>query len=177
MTSALQTLVCSLRPSNLTATSSSFSKCSKYRQHSTAALLPRLRNWRTGGIPAPPSLIHHEQKKPLALSEEEDDEHNQKRPHSRNFPPHRTPTPRELLVHQETIRSNFPEGWNPQRKLSRDAMEGVRSLHAHDPAVFTTPLLAEKFRISPEAVRRILKKQVAAFEGAPHGAGPAGTED
>jgi len=36
-------------------------------------------------------------------------------------------------------------------------MDGLRSLHAHDPDTFTTPVLADKFHISPEAVRRILR--------------------
>lgn len=32
-------------------------------------------------------------------------------------------------------------------------------MHAQHPEVFTTPVLAEKFKISPEAVRRILKSK------------------
>ena len=36
-------------------------------------------------------------------------------------------------------------------------MDGLRALHAHDPDTFTTPVLADKFRVSPEAVRRILR--------------------
>lgn len=38
-------------------------------------------------------------------------------------------------------------------------MAGVRTLHKLDPVQFSTPLLAARFRISPEAVRRILKSQ------------------
>jgi len=57
------------------------------------------------------------------------------------------------------MKERFPEGWNPPRKISRDAMEGLRSLHAHDPTTFSTPVLAEKFQISPEAVRRILRSK------------------
>ena len=48
-------------------------------------------------------------------------------------------------------------GWNPLKKLSPEAMEGVRALHAKDPVEFSTPKLAERFEISPEAIRRILK--------------------
>ena len=55
------------------------------------------------------------------------------------------------------MEASFPDGWNPPRKLSREAMAGLRSLHATNPQLFSTPMLAEKFRISPEAVRRILK--------------------
>jgi hypothetical protein len=38
-------------------------------------------------------------------------------------------------------------------------MDGLRQLHRFDPETFSTPVLAEKFRISPEAVRRILKSK------------------
>ncbi|KAJ4495751.1 hypothetical protein C8J55DRAFT_532367 [Lentinula edodes] len=57
------------------------------------------------------------------------------------------------------IREEFPDGWNPPRKLSREAMEGLRQLYHLDKTKFTTPVLAEKFKISPEAVRRILKSR------------------
>nr|VWO94518.1 Cytochrome P450 monooxygenase CYP52X1 [Ganoderma boninense] len=36
-------------------------------------------------------------------------------------------------------------------------MDSLRQLHKVDPETFSTPMLAERFRISPEAVRRILK--------------------
>jgi len=38
-------------------------------------------------------------------------------------------------------------------------MDGLRELHKFDPVKFSTPVLAERFRISPEAVRRILKSK------------------
>jgi hypothetical protein len=38
-------------------------------------------------------------------------------------------------------------------------MDDLRSLHAQDPYAWSTPRLAERFRISPEAVRRILKSK------------------
>ena len=38
-------------------------------------------------------------------------------------------------------------------------MDGLRALHSHNPEQFTTPVLAAQFRISPEAVRRILKSK------------------
>ena len=61
--------------------------------------------------------------------------------------------------HRTTLKEKFPEGWNPPRKISREAMDGLRALHGHDPHTFSTPVLAEKFKISPEAVRRILKSK------------------
>lgn len=51
------------------------------------------------------------------------------------------------------------EGWKPRRKVSPDAMEGIRILHAQYPERFTTSVLANQFEISPEAIRRILKSK------------------
>lgn len=53
----------------------------------------------------------------------------------------------------------FPNGWNPPKKLSPDALDGIRSLHASAPDRFTTAVLAEEFKISPESIRRILKSK------------------
>ena len=57
------------------------------------------------------------------------------------------------------MRKAFPEGWAPPRKLSREAMDAVRHLHRLDPKKFNTPMIADRFKISPEAVRRILKSK------------------
>jgi len=38
-------------------------------------------------------------------------------------------------------------------------MDGLRMLHSHSPETFTTSVLAERFKISPEAVRRILRSR------------------
>jgi hypothetical protein len=51
------------------------------------------------------------------------------------------------------------EAWNPRKKLSPDTMEGIRHLHNTQPTKFTTPILAEHFKVSPEAIRRILKSK------------------
>ncbi len=49
--------------------------------------------------------------------------------------------------------------WAPLRKLSPDALEGIRALHAQYPDQFPTAVLAEHFKISAEAIRRILKSK------------------
>jgi hypothetical protein len=49
------------------------------------------------------------------------------------------------------------EAWNPRKKLSPDTQEGIRHLHQTHPEKFTTAVLADNFRVSPEAIRRILK--------------------
>ncbi|MCJ1259806.1 Required for respiratory growth protein 9 mitochondrial [Lignoscripta atroalba] len=51
------------------------------------------------------------------------------------------------------------QGWNPRKRLSPDALEGIRALHAQYPTKYTTPTLADQFKVSPEAIRRILKSK------------------
>lgn len=51
------------------------------------------------------------------------------------------------------------EAWNPRKKLSPDTMEGIRHLNQTQPDKFTTPILANYFKVSPEAIRRILKSK------------------
>ena len=51
------------------------------------------------------------------------------------------------------------EGWNPRKKISPDAMDGIRALHEEDPERWSTPVLAEHFKVSAEAIRRILKSK------------------
>ena len=50
-------------------------------------------------------------------------------------------------------------GWSPRKRLSPDTLEGIRALHAQHPDKFTTPVLAAQFKVSPEAIRRILKSK------------------
>jgi len=49
------------------------------------------------------------------------------------------------------------EAWNPRKKLSPDTMEGIRHLNSMHPDKFTTPVLSQHFKVSVEAIRRILK--------------------
>lgn len=49
--------------------------------------------------------------------------------------------------------------WSPRKRLSPDALSGIRALHAQYPTKYTTPVLAEQFKVSPEAIRRILKSK------------------
>ena len=59
---------------------------------------------------------------------------------------------------KDALKKKFGEqGWNPRKKLSPDTLEGIRALHQQYPQKYTTPVLAEQFKISPEAIRRILK--------------------
>ena len=92
--------------------------------------------------------------------EEEEAEYAKKMRHQTdNFTPESDPTPVRWAKHRASLKEKFPDGWAPPHKLSRAAMDGLRALHAHDPDTFATPVLAAKFRISPEAVRRILRSK------------------
>lgn len=65
----------------------------------------------------------------------------------------------EWQIQKESLQSKFPAGWSPFRRLSPEALDGIRALHAQYPDLFTTPVLADRFKVSPEAIRRILKSK------------------
>ena len=50
-------------------------------------------------------------------------------------------------------------GWCPRKRLSPDVLESIRTLNSQSPEKYTTPVLAEHFKVSPEAIRRILKSK------------------
>ncbi|KAF8609645.1 hypothetical protein BDV93DRAFT_518427 [Ceratobasidium sp. AG-I] len=77
-------------------------------------------------------------------------------PRGRDRPP---PTPHQYLTHRATMKRMYPEGWAPPRTISREAMESLREMNQRDPIQFRVPVLAAKFKISPEAVSRILKSK------------------
>jgi hypothetical protein len=119
------------------------------------------RNWKIpAGYPEP---------EPLAPAASETFEAGPSKPLADDLPPPverrapKEPTPREYVAHTKAMKDRFPKqagiSWNPPRKLSRQAIEGLRTLHRHDPDTFSTPMLAERFKISAEAVRRILKSR------------------
>ena len=63
-------------------------------------------------------------------------------------------------VQKQALADKFGNaGWAPRKKLSPDALEGVRTLHAQYPDTYTTSVLAQQFEVSPEAIRRILKSR------------------
>ncbi|KAK4454945.1 hypothetical protein QBC34DRAFT_391098 [Podospora aff. communis PSN243] len=62
-------------------------------------------------------------------------------------------------VQKAALKKKFPDGWEPMKKLSPDALAGIRAIHQQFPDEYTTPVLAEKFKMSPEAIRRILRSK------------------
>ncbi|KAF4994895.1 hypothetical protein FGRMN_5492 [Fusarium graminum] len=76
-------------------------------------------------------------------------------------PPPGTPQPKENFWKNQkaALKEKFPEGWRPRKRLSPDALAGIRALNAQFPEVYTTAALAQKFEVSPEAIRRILRSK------------------
>ena len=62
-------------------------------------------------------------------------------------------------VQKIALSRKFPDGWSPMTRLSREAQDGLRLLHAADPERFSVDVLSRRFRISVESVRRILKSR------------------
>ncbi|KAI0112067.1 hypothetical protein GGR51DRAFT_507881 [Nemania sp. FL0031] len=62
-------------------------------------------------------------------------------------------------IQKEALKEKFPEGWRPRKRLSPDALDGIRALHAQFPEQYTTEVLAAHFQVSIEAIRRILKSK------------------
>ncbi|CAI7617238.1 unnamed protein product [Penicillium pancosmium] len=68
-------------------------------------------------------------------------------------------------IQKDALGKKFPDGWNPAKRLSPDALDGIRHLNTTAPDRFTTAVLAEEFKVSPEAIRRILKSKWRPSEG------------
>ncbi|KAI0194790.1 hypothetical protein EV127DRAFT_405089 [Xylaria flabelliformis] len=60
-------------------------------------------------------------------------------------------------IQKQALKEKFPEGWQPRKRLSPDALEGIRALHTQFPEQYTTQVLAKHFEVSPEAMRRIIR--------------------
>ncbi|KAF4483614.1 Required for respiratory growth 9, mitochondrial [Fusarium agapanthi] len=71
------------------------------------------------------------------------------------------PQPKENYwkIQKAALKEKFPEGWRPRKRLSPDALAGIRALNAQFPDVYTTEALSNKFEVSPEAIRRILRSK------------------
>jgi hypothetical protein len=76
--------------------------------------------------------------------------------------PSKPPPPKKepWQTQKQALKKKFgSEGWNPRKKLSPDTIDGIRALHEQYPDKYPTPVLAEKFKVSPEVIRRILKSK------------------
>jgi hypothetical protein len=70
-----------------------------------------------------------------------------------------TPPREPWQIYKEALKKKLPDGWNPRKRLSPDALAGIRALHAQMPEVYTCTTLAASFQVSPDAIRRILKSK------------------
>lgn len=98
---------------------------------------------------------------PSSSSPEANDEAPAKKRRRRTIAPKdKEPTgTQEWQIQKAALQKKFPLGWAPPKKLSPDAISGLRALHAQFPDTYTTPVLSNLFGVSPEAVRRILKSK------------------
>jgi len=71
-------------------------------------------------------------------------------------------TPRSELeawrVQKAALQKKFGMGWAPRKKLSPKACDWVKELHSSVPEL-STKKLSEIFKVSPEAIRRILRSK------------------
>lgn len=71
-----------------------------------------------------------------------------------------TPPLQPWQVQKRALFEKFgSSGWCPRKRLAPDVLESVRALNSQSPEKYTTPVLAEQFKVSPEAIRRILKSK------------------
>jgi len=84
-------------------------------------------------------------------------------PREPRYQPNSTETPRPereaWQIQKSALVEKFPEGWAPRKRLSPDALDGIRALHQQFPEEYTTEVLSKRFEVSPEAIRRILKSK------------------
>ncbi|KAK0514002.1 hypothetical protein JMJ35_003724 [Cladonia borealis] len=74
-------------------------------------------------------------------------------------PPKPRTGPSPWQIQKAALTTKFPTGWIPRKRLSPSTLDGIRTLHAQYPLKYTTPVLASQFKVSPEAIRRILKSK------------------
>lgn len=109
-------------------------------------------------LPTKPAKKSNDRSKSKANKERKDANKDKKADQTQKFPK-RQKNREHWQLQKEALREKFPEGWNPPKKLSPDALDGIRHLHASNPERFTTEVLAAEFKVSPEAIRRILKSR------------------
>jgi hypothetical protein len=136
------------------------------RLYSTPVSRDAMRKWRVSDAQKPRSILDDDDSSgPLDLSEDEDlvngGARNPDLPPIHKRRPPKEPTPEYYAKYRSALSEKFPDGWNPARKISREAMDGLRRLHQTDSERFNVPVLADQFKISPEAVRKILKSRWA----------------
>jgi hypothetical protein len=82
----------------------------------------------------------------------------ERRPTTQRLVEREYPEPEEWKIQKRALKQKFGDApWEPKKRLSPDALAGIRAVHAQFPGDFTTEKLAAQFEVSPEVIRRILK--------------------
>lgn len=63
------------------------------------------------------------------------------------------------MIEKEAAKRKYPDGYKPMKRLSPDAIVGIRALHAQQPDYYTVPMLSKEFEVTPEAIIRILRSK------------------
>ena len=64
------------------------------------------------------------------------------------------------MTQKAALQAKFGEQpWNPRKRISPDALAGIRTLHAQQPNMYSTEVLSNHFKVSADAIRRILKSK------------------
>ena len=90
--------------------------------------------------------------------------------------------PGDMTRHaRNDARDNLPQSetdqpWAPTKKLTFQAMAGLRALHANDPATFDKDALSQRYGISYDAVSRILRSNYQDRKGQETGERIQGTK-
>jgi hypothetical protein len=69
------------------------------------------------------------------------------------------PTAKSWAEHRANVKAEYPGKWDPSKKVSREAMDAIRELHKTDPEKYPPWVLAQRFTVSTEAIRRILRSK------------------
>lgn len=73
------------------------------------------------------------------------------------------PSTTPWALHRQALRHKFADSkfgtaaWRPNKILSRETQSGLRLLHSTDPQKWSVTTLSAQFKVSPEAIRRILR--------------------
>lgn len=63
------------------------------------------------------------------------------------------------MIRKAANKEKYPTGYQPRKRLSPDAIAGIRALHAQFPDVYDAANLARQFGVEYDAVGRILKSR------------------
>lgn len=78
---------------------------------------------------------------------------------------------------RDTIKDSTPnQPWSPTKKLTFQAMAGLRALHANDPVTFDRDALSQRYGISYDAVTRIIRSSYQDRKGQETGEKIQGTK-